>query len=109
MVIIYDKSKPNVNVILLPSGYHIWPQVPDNQTLEDIQVVVNAGIRYVNIYDSVIALALGLNSSIRDLQDVIPTRGLEHFEFTDNQMARIVYDNLKKVNFTGASVSKINI
>ena len=56
-------------------------------------------------YDCLFTIALSLNASIVDLQQLKPPRGLDEFSYEDKEMARVLLNNTYKTEFVGLTVS----
>ena len=64
-----------------------------------VLIIFNSSRNYRKLF----AFSVGLNNSIRQLEAV--NRSLEDFHYGDAEISDIVYEEIKKVSFYGASVS----
>ena len=56
-------------------------------------------------YDSIIVMAMALNSSIEGLRKLKPPKKLEDFAYTDDEFTEVLNDNVRHVKeFHGISV-----
>ena len=72
------------------------------EQLEDVSKLKFSATRS---YDCLLTIALALNSSIPDLQKLIPPRRLDDFNYGDTEMADVFWNHSYRTKFVGATVS----
>ncbi|XP_071808954.1 gamma-aminobutyric acid type B receptor subunit 2-like [Asterias amurensis] len=77
------------------NGIKLYPE-----QLEDVSKLEFSAPR---AYDCLLTIALALNSSIRDLQKLIPPRRLDDFNYGDTEMADVFWNHSYRTKFVGAT------